>query len=89
MEVGMREDSVDPPADWPELGHGALLDADSAREVFVAVKETGSTVQGVPGVVDGGALLGGLVCRTQEDPLLRGGHLTAGVRLALRLQLHS
>ena len=86
MKVSVREDPVDPPAHGAQLGHGALLDADPAGEVFVAVEETGGSIQRVPGVVYGGTLLGSLVSGTQEDPLLGGGHLTASLGLTLRLQ---
>lgn len=87
MEVGVGEDPVDAPADAPELGHGALLDAHPAGEVFVAVEEAGGAVQSVPGVVNGWTLLGRLVGGAQEDPLLRGRHLGAGLGLALPLQI--
>ena len=85
MEVGMGEDPVDPAADRAQLGHGTLLDADPTGEVFVAVEETGRAVQGVSGVVNSGALLRGLVCSAEEDPLLCGRHLTASVRLTVTL----
>ena len=45
MEVGVGEDPVDPPAHAPQLGHGRLLDAHPAREVFVTVQQTRSTIQ--------------------------------------------
>ena len=85
MEVGVGEDPVDSATDRAQLGHGALLDADPAGEVLVAVEETGRSVQGVSGVVDSRALLRGLVCRAEEDPLLCGRHLTASVRLTVTL----
>ena len=47
MEVRVWEYPVDPPAHGAQLGHAALLDADSAGEVFVAVQETRGAVQGV------------------------------------------
>ncbi len=37
VEVGVREDAVDAPADGAQLGHRALLDGDAAGEVLVAV----------------------------------------------------
>ena len=50
MEVCVWEYPVDPPAHRAQLGHGALLDADSAGEVFVAVEEAGRAVQRVSAV---------------------------------------
>ena len=85
MEVGVGEDPVDPAADGAQLGDRALLDADPAGEVFVAVEETGRAVQGVSGVVNSGTLLGCLVSSAEEDPLLCGRHLTAGVWLTVTL----
>ena len=85
MKVSVGEDPVDPPTDRAQLGHGALLDADPAGEVFVAVEETGGPVQGVSGVVYGGTLFGSLVSSAQEDPLFCRRHLTTSVRLAFRL----
>ena len=41
-----------------------------------------------PGVIDSWTLLGRLVGGAEEDPLLGGGHLAAGLGLALALQLH-
>ena len=88
MEVSVGEDPVNSATDGAQLGHGALLDADPAGEVFVAVEEAGGPVQRVSGVVDSRALLGGLVGSAEEDPLLGSRHLTAGIRLAVSLQLH-
>ena len=39
VEVGMRENAVDPPCDRAEPRDGGLLDGDAAREVLVAVQE--------------------------------------------------
>ena len=47
MEIRVREYPVDPPTHWAQLGHGALLDAHSAGEVFIAVQETRRAIQGV------------------------------------------
>merc|ERR1719189_1692904 len=88
MEIRVREYPVDPPTHWAQLGHGALLDAHSAGEVFIAVQETRRAIQGVSGVIYGRALLGGLVGGAEKDPLLGGGHLAASVGLAVALQLH-
>jgi len=85
MEIGMREDPINSAADRAQLGHAALFDGHSAGEVFVAVEEAGGPVQGVAGVVDSRALLWCFMSCAEEDPLLRCGHLGAGLRLTLRL----
>ena len=45
-------------------------------------------MEGVEGVVEGRALLGLPVSRTEKDPLLSGGHLLANCRVTLILELH-
>ena len=87
MEVSVGEDPVDSAADRAKFGHGALFDADPAGEIFVAVEETGGPIQSVSGVVNSGALLRCLVSRAEEDPLFCGRHLTAGIWLAITLEL--
>ena len=54
--------------------------------MFVAVEEGGGSVERVEGVVQSRALLGLLVGRAQEYPLLRGRHLDADLRVALHLE---
>ena len=76
---------------WREGQHvraGPDLDGDPAGEVLVAVEEAGGAVERVARVVDGRALLGGLVGGAQEDPLLGRRHLGARLGLALPLQHH-
>ena len=57
----MRKDAVDATANTAQLGHRRLLDGDATGKVLVAVQKTGRAIQGVPGVIDGRTLLGGLV----------------------------
>lgn len=59
-----------------------------AREVFAAVEQTGRTVQGVSRIIDGRAFFGRFMGSAQENPLLGGGHLGAGGRLAMRLKAY-
>ena len=80
MEISVREYPVDPPADRAEFGNAALFDAHPAGEILVTVEQAGRPVQRVARVVDGWTLFGRLVGRTQEDPLLRRGHLNIRVQ---------
>lgn len=48
-----------------------------AWKVFVAIEQTSGAVKRVARIVNGGALFGGFVCRTQEYPLVGGRHLRA------------
>ena len=88
MEVSVGEDPVDSATDGAQLGYGALLDADPAGEIFVAVKKTGCAVQGVSGVVNSGTFLRSLVGSAEEDPLFCSSHLAACVGLTITLQLY-
>lgn len=56
--------------------------------MLVAVQQSSGSVEGVEGVVEGRALLGLPVSRTEEDPLLSGSHLLANCRVTLILELH-
>ena len=69
---------------WP----AALRPLSPAGEVFVAVEQTGGSVQRMARIVDSRTLLGRFVGGAEEDPLFGGGHLSAGVWLAAQLQLH-
>ena len=53
----MGEDPVDSATHGAQLGDGALLDADPAGEIFVAVEETRCPIQCVPRIVCGELLV--------------------------------
>ena len=84
--IGVRENAIDSAGDGAQFRNGCQFEADPGGKVLGVVEEGGGAIQRVPRVVNGGALLGGLVRGTEENPLVGGCHLRARTRRALHLK---
>ena len=88
MKVSMGKYSVHPSTHRAKLGHAALLNADPAGEVLVAVQEAGRPVQRVSGVIYSWTLFWCFVRGTEEYPLFSSCHLSTGLWLTFCLQFY-